>query len=623
MHELQREGRDPVWPSLAELLTCLPDKPVAFQGSAYMLPLCQAVLGKVPSPAEVRRTVESTDPDKVDRLAVHAALAAECYEAGLPDAQERFVTDGQLRGLVFSGAKWRAGWAFLLGRGTAALEKELDERGFIVFPGGQRETQAVYWLQMMVRYAMIWGRIGPGEDHEMGHFLRDDLPGVLIVRDGATELESVLALAMMKLGCPGVVPPEFPFEEGYQARVGSDGEALDAIATLPNLRVLEVAGERIALPAYCDPAHAREEFGVGRTLGGDEHSFFVLRPSDVEDGVAVTGTPKESVGVVIGIGDERLDLEASQHLERAALTLPAYLPGVWVACEEPFTLGMAAEAELVPEQLAGVLREGLKWHFPRLKRIRVQVMFDEGELRRAAPEARTFRQRRAEELARRTEETASDFVACIECQSFSHSHVCIVTPARAPMCGRDPGRVKAAALFGATWHPYKRRGLEEQELREVIPKGRRLDPERGEYEGVNEAARRLSQGVVQRVFLHGLDEFPHSSCGCFHYLAFRIPGLGIGVMDRGYEGRAPNGETWSSLANRAGGKQADGVTGLSLGYLRSPKFLQADGGLAAAVWMPTEVLEQVRDLLPEGKLPATEDDAQTLDDLAIYLDGRK
>jgi len=160
-------------------------------------------------------------------------------------------------------------------------------------------------------------------------------------------------------------------------------------------------------------------------------------------------------------------------------------------------------------------------------------------------------------------------------------------------------------------------------LREVVPKGRCLDAERGEYEGLNEAAGRLTQGVVRRVFLHSLDGFPHTSCGCFHYLAFRLEGLGLGVMNRGFRGTAPNGETWDSLANEAGGKQADGISGLSLGYLRSPKFLQGDGGLAAVVWMPHDVMEQVRDLLPPDALPATENDAADMAELEAFIAERR
>jgi acetyl-CoA decarbonylase/synthase complex subunit beta len=611
-----------VIPALAQLLDALPDEPVAFDGSDYPLPLCQAVLGRVPSPAEVRLLVEQTDPDDAGHLALHAAMAAECFEAAQPDARELFVSDGSLRGNVFMGSKWRAGWTFVLGTETEELRNALDERSFMVFSGGTRPTQPVYWLQMMVRYAMVWGRIPPGDDHEMGHFLEDDLPGALIVRAGATEMECLLALAMMKMGCPAIVPTDFPYEEGRQARTDDDADVLDAIATLPNMRVLEVGGERIALPEFCDPAHAREDFEAATTVGGDERSFFVLRAADVEDGTEVVGSPDGPIGIDIGVGDERLDLDVSQHLEKIALGLPGYLPGVRVTGADPLMIGLAQDTELDPERLAEAIRAGLKWNFPRLQRIHVRVICSADELDRAQPGVVAFRQRRADELGRRSEDTVDEFVACIECQSFSHSHVCIVTPDRVPMCGRDPGQVKCAALFGATWHPWKRRGLESQELREVIAKGRCLDPERGEYEGVNEAARRLSQGVIQRVFLHSLDGFPHSSCGCFHYLGFGIEGVGVGVMNRGFRGSAPNGETWDSLANKAGGKQADGVSGFSLGYLRSPKFLQGDGGLSSVVWMPYDVLEQVRDLLPPDRLPATENDAADLDELSEFV-GRR
>ncbi len=270
-----------------------------------------------------------------------------------------------------------------------------------------------------------------------------------------------------------------------------------------------------------------------------------------------------------------------------------------------------------------VIITGLRWHFPRLRSIRVRLIFDTEKLAALAPAIADLRRERAESIARQTERNVSHFAACIECQSFSHGHVCIITPDRPPMCGRDPLKVKAAALFGATWHPYRRRGLKARELRELIPKGRRISAERGEYEGVNKAARRLSDGAIQRVFLHSLDGFPHSSCGCFHYLAFRIDGYGIGVMHRGFEGVAPNGETWSSLANRAGGKQADGVTGLSAGYLRSAQFLQADGGLGALAWTTQKALDEIRDLLPSGRLPATEQDTQTLDALERFVKSKQ
>lgn len=607
--------------SLSGLKKAMPREVSGFAGSQYTLPLCQAVLGHVPGAGEVLRALKTTDPDDAGHLALHSALAAECWEAAQPDAAERFVRDAQLRGYVFSGGKWRAGWAFLMGAGAAEMKPALEGRDFMVFESAGRPTQAVYWLQMMVRYAMIWGRIPPGEDHEMGHFLEDDLPGVLIVRGRVSQLEALLALAMMKLGCPAIVPPDFPFEEGRQARAEDAEEVLDAIATLPNLRVREAEGRRIALPAHCDPAWSREPFEAQRALGGPA-GFFVLRPAKVSGGTEVVGTPDGALGVLIEVGDERLDDATSAYLEQVAAGIPGYLKGLRVLSTDPFKLGLAAGAQLVPEQLAETLQAGLQWNFPRLRDVRVRLLFDERHLAALRPQVERFVAARKVAADALDESSAPDFVACIECQSFSHSHVCIVTPDRPPMCGRQPGQVRAAALFGATWHPYRRRGLKARELREVIRKGRCLDAQRGEWEGVNEAARRLSDGQIKRVFLHSLSGFPHSSCGCFHYLAFRIADLGIGVMNRGFEGAAPNGETWDTLANRAGGKQADGVTGLSAGYFRSPRFLQGEGGWSNVVWTTSKVLDEVRDVLPEEKMPATERDAADLQELRAFLRAR-
>jgi hypothetical protein len=608
--------------SLSGLMTAMPRRVRGFVGSQFTMPLCQAVLGHVPTAPEVRDALRHTDADDHGHLALHAALAAEVYEAAQPDAAERFVRDGQLRGYVFSGGKWRAGWAFLLGSGPGDLKDALEAREFMVFESSGRPTHPVYWMQMMVRYAMVWGQIPPGEDHEMGHFLEDDLPGVIIVRGKVSALEALLALAMMKLGCPAIVPPDFPYEEGRQARVGDAGDVIDALATLPNLRVREAEGRRISLPPYCDPAWAREPFEAGRTVGG-RSGFFQLRRAEVNGGVEIVREQGGALGVLIEVGDERLDAATSLYVEEVAAGVPGYLKGVRVLSREPFALGLAAGARLDPEQLAETLRAGVQWNFPRLRNVRVRLIFDAQELARLQPDVQEFAARRREAVAALSEETAPDFVACIECQTFAHSHVCIVTPERPPMCGRQPGQVRAAALFGATWHPYRRRGLRTRELREVVAKGRCIDPQRGEWAGVDEAARRLTDGQIERVFLHSLNDFPHSSCGCFHYLAFRIADLGLGIMHRGFDGAAPDGQTWDSLANRAGGKQADGVTGLSAGYFRSPRFLWGDGGLRAVVWVTSKVWEELRDLVPEDSRPATEADAADMQQLRGFLQSRR
>jgi len=71
----------------------------------------------------------------------------------------------------------------------------------------------------------------------------------------------------------------------------------------------------------------------------------------------------------------------------------------------------------------------------------------------------------------------------------------------------------------------------------------------------------------------------------------------------------------------AGGRQVDGFHGISIEYMRSPRFLQADGGWERVVWMPKLIKERITGFAPQemlDKIP-TEDDVSNLDDLKVYL----
>ena len=116
-------------------------------------------------------------------------IAAEQCEAASPDKEEYFLNDRTVQSLVFTGSKWRAGWALVLGgRKHEETVELLKVRDFMVFtdrPGingttyvGNRDTSPIYFLQLMVRYGLVWGGISPGDDHRMGHLLEEDMPGI-------------------------------------------------------------------------------------------------------------------------------------------------------------------------------------------------------------------------------------------------------------------------------------------------------------------------------------------------------------------------------------------------------------------------------------------------------------
>ena len=119
-----------------------------------------------------------------------------------------------------------------------------------------------------------------------------------------------------------------------------------------------------------------------------------------------------------------------------------------------------------------------------------------------------------------------------------------------------------------------------------------MDEEKGEYTGVNESAKKRSMGEISRVYLYSAFGYPHTSCGCFEGIAFYIPETdGFGVVLRGFRDVTVNGLAFSTMADStAGGRQVDGFHGISIEYMRSSRFLHADGGYDRVVWMPQDML---------------------------------
>ena len=619
---------------LSALIASAPDAARPFPDTEYGLPIHQALYGTAPTVDWLVDRIGRAD-GPVAALEPMLALA-EAVESVAPDRLEYFIPDGKARGLVFSGAKWRAGWALLVGAGvTEALVRRVVEREFLAFCDGTRAgavrthripprpTGMVFFLQLAVRYAMLYGRIAPGDDHELGHFLEADVPGVIVARGPLSPLESVMILGLMKMGVPAVVPSDYPYSQGRQVVADDLEDALRAMGGFPNLRVKEVDGRTVRLPDYADPANAAEEVQPARRIGGPNSFLFAFQDPAAEDGDTVVGeAPADGgeVGIVVRVANAAADDAICGLLEEEAGAALRLLNGVRTAKREafgePFAVDLAADAEASPARWAEVIRRKLQFQHPRLGPVSVRVSFDDHELENLAPGVERSRAARQARVSAAMLAEPEVVYACTDCQPFSREHVCIAAPNHPPMCGRDWRDIKAGALFGVGYFPYKRRQDQLRPNERPVPVGRCLDRARGEYEGVNQVVAELSHGAVQRVYLHSVREYPHTSCGCFHYLAFWIDEAGgLGVMHRGFTGRAPNGATWDSLANRAGGKQSPGVTGIGPAYLPLPSFLRGDGGHGNVVWMTRKARDAAG--LAESSI-ATEDDATTIEALVEH-----
>ena len=81
----------------------------------------------------------------------------------------------------------------------------------------------------------------------------------------------------------------------------------------------------------------------------------------------------------------------------------------------------------------------------------------------------------------------------------------------------------------------------------------------------------------------------------------------------------PDGRNWDNLANYAGGKQSDGIMGISIAYIRSRHFLKGDGGIENLVWVDSELKGKIKDIIPKGRKLATEEDVSNVAELREFV----
>ena len=260
-----------------------------------------------------------------------------------------------------------------------------------------------------------------------------------------------------------------------------------------------------------------------------------------------------------------------------------------------------------------VLMRLYKSEMPFIEKIQLCFITDPEKVKEGYEDAMKIYDMRDARARGMNDDDVEVFYGCSLCQSFAPTHLCVITPQRYANCG-------AISWFDGR-AAYK---LDPEGPVQEVKKGECLDPIRGEYKGCNELGAVKSMGAYNRVYLHSAFEHPHTSCGCFQAIWFYIPEVdAFGIVHRDFVGPTVVGVPFSTMAaDTSGGRQVEGFLGIALEYLRSPKFLYADGGLRRLVWMPKEIKERYKEAIPADVYDkiATEEDAKNIDELMAFLD---
>ena len=468
-----------------------------------------------------------------------------------------------------------------------------------VIPLGKDVTSVVHVVSVAVRAALIFGNIQPGDATGLMKYTMERVPAFVNAFAPLDPVIVACGAGAIALGFP-VITNEDTFKVPKSLIVQPDVSKFNA--TSLEARDIKIKITNIDIPVAFASAFEGEIIRRGDMQVEFDGSrvdccelVLTKEASEIEDhkitlvGPDIDEMPvgsKQSICYVVEVAGKSMQSDFEPVFERKFHSYLNCIEGLMHTgqrdmiririSKETFEAGFRAK------HIGEVLYAKVKSEFAAVvDKCQVTIYTDPAECTRIRHEVATA-------MFDKRDEGVDVYYSCIMCQAFSPSHVCVVTPERLGLCG------------AVSWLDAKATNeLDPQGPCQVITKERPIDERIGEYEDVNEAVQKFSQGALEDVSLYSIIEKPMTSCGCFECICGIEPlSNGVCIANREYAGMTPIGMTFSELASMTGGGvQTPGFMGHGKHFIASKKFMKAEGGVARIVWMPKELKEQVADRL--------------------------
>ena len=475
-----------------------------------------------------------------------------------------------------------------------------------VIPLGKDVTSVIHVVSVALRAALIFGNITPGDAGNLMKYTMERVPAFVNAFAPLNDVIVACGAGAIALGFPVITNHEGVSEVPKSLIVQKDVSKFNA--TSLEARDIKIKITNIDIPVAFASAFEGEiirrgdmqvEFDGSRvdcaelvqTVDASEiedHKITVVGPEadDMELG------SKNSIAYVVKVAGKNMQPDFEPVIERKFHNYINCIEGVYHTGQRDMQRIRiskdAFNAGFRIKHIGEVLYASVKNEFDAVvDKCEVVIYTDPAECTRIRHEVAipTFN-KRDDRLKSLTDESVDVYYSCILCQAFSPSHVCVVTPERLGLCG------------AVSWLDAKATNeLDPNGPCQVMTKERPIDERIGEYEDVNEAVRKFSQGALEDVSLYSIMEKPMTSCGCFECICGIEPfSNGVVITNREYAGMTPLGMTFPELASMTGGGvQTPGFMGHGKHFIGSKKFMKAEGGIERIVWMPKELKEFVAD----------------------------
>ena len=480
-----------------------------------------------------------------------------------------------------------------------------------VIPLGKDVTSVIHVVSVALRAALIFGNIKPGDAAALMEYTFKRVPAFVNAFAPLDDVIVACGAGAIALGFPVITnETENIFRVPKSLIVQEDVSKFNA--TSLEARDIKIKITKIDIPVAFASAFEGEiirrkemqvEFDGSRVDCAElvqtremseieDHKITIVGP-DVDE---MELGSKNSIAYVVEVAGKAMQPDFEPVIERKFHNYINCIEGVYHTGQrdmQRIRIGIPAyNAGFRLKHIGEVLYASVKNEFEAVvDKCQVTIYTDPAECTRIRHEVAipTFN-KRDDRLRTLTDESVDVYYSCILCQAFSPSHVCVVTPERLGLCG------------AVSWLDAKATNeLDPNGPCQVITKERPIDERIGEYEDVNEAVRKFSQGALEDVSLYSIMEKPMTSCGCFECICSIEPfSNAVCIANREYAGMTPLGMTFPELASMTGGGvQTPGFMGHGKHFIASKKFMKAEGGIERIVWMPKELKEFVAERLNE------------------------
>ncbi|MFQ5987706.1 MAG: acetyl-CoA decarbonylase/synthase complex subunit alpha/beta [Dehalococcoidia bacterium] len=516
-------------------------------------------------------------------------------------------------------------------KGRSIVDQLLEEGvdlGYHTFtvPFGSDTISAVYALGYATRAAFSFGNVKPGDIRQVLLYNKFRCFAFALALGHVDDLKYATAAGAISYGFPviadTVIPNILPTGVTKYEHVVSipfdDIPGRDDMERAERLvqRCIEIRGIKIKIPTVPIPVaygpafegevirreNLHAEFG-GK--GGMCFEWLTMKDmEEVEDGkIEVVGPEVDAfeeganipLGIVVEVAGRKMQKDFEPVLERQIHHFVNGAEGIQHMAQRDITWirfsKSAVQRGFRIKHLGDILHTNLHNDFGAIvDKIQITLYTEPDRVEALREEARAVYHERDERIRDLTDEAVDTFYSCTLCQSFAPNHVCVINPERTGLCG------------GYTWLDCRAAfEIKPAGPNQPVPKGRCLDPAKGEWEGVNSFLYEHSNRSVERFTIYSLMDAPMTTCGCCECVMVIIPEAnGVMIVNREDYSMTPCGMTFTTLMGSiGGGLQTPGMMGHSKLYITSKKFISVEGGIRRLVWLSKNVKEEFAEELRE------------------------